>query len=264
MAKQQKPVLRQRIFEARYEQGYRYLDRCGELLVLLEKQLTDLSGCVWLPGELAPTGATLKCPDLDITMVFDAFRFILDQSPVGEIECEFDELAVEVLATITGRLDLRQTQRLGARRVKILPADSIEDAEKLSLRVCPVREWCCSGQHELQPRAYEQASVFELPDRSKGVRILTIPYHKIGTELQLDERLKVPPHHLPSGQHTALVEQQRRLKQQQKDPEAGVRIDIDYYWIRPPKEWSVRQFLNDASQEAARLEEMLLNRSGER
>jgi hypothetical protein len=55
-------------FEIRYESGYRYLDKTGETMLILEKLLPDLTGKVWMPIEVVPAGAKLKCPELDLML----------------------------------------------------------------------------------------------------------------------------------------------------------------------------------------------------
>ena len=74
-----KPKLLQNVFEARYERGYRYLDRCGDVMVILEEALPSLSNnSVWMPDDARPTGARMKCPSLDVTVAFDTARLVVD------------------------------------------------------------------------------------------------------------------------------------------------------------------------------------------
>ncbi len=266
MARHGKPVLKQRIFEARYEQGYRYLDRCGDTMVILEGLLTEQTKLVWLPTEMVPTGARMQCPELDVHIVFNAYTLVVDQNPVGDVECDFDKIALAALSTLVARFDLQKIRRFGARRLKILPveSDSIDGADALSVQLFPVKDWRKDRVQELTLRAVFGTSVFELPDRSKGIRIETKPFAKIGADLKIDERLKVPPHLLHTKQREALVEQLKRAKQRQHDPEAGLSIDIDYYWVWPPKEASPDDFLTEAQQEADRLETDFLSKGGHR
>ena len=78
-----RPKLVQQILEVRFERGYRYLDRCGETMLILEELLGEQTGAVWMTGETKPTGARLICPDLNVVIAFDAGRFIVDQNPAG-------------------------------------------------------------------------------------------------------------------------------------------------------------------------------------
>ncbi len=80
-----KQKLIQNVFEARYEHGYRYLDRCGDAMVILEEALPSISNNhVWMPEEMQPRGARMKCPDIDVTVAFDTTRLVVDQNPVDK------------------------------------------------------------------------------------------------------------------------------------------------------------------------------------
>jgi len=261
MTRRFEPVLKQRIFEARYDKGYRYLDRCGDAMAILEDLLTDQTGFVWLAAEASPASARMICPDLETTVVFSAQSLVVDQTPIPDATCDFSAIADTCLATITGRFDLRAFRRLGARRVKVIAAhtDSVEDAEALSLKVFSIPDWLALANSALTARASEPCFVFETPDRSLGIRITTKPYFSVGTELRVDDRLRLPPHHLPAKQHEALIEQLRRRQARQHKPEAGVTIDIDYYQMHPHA-FKVQEFLTAASQASDQLEITLLER----
>ena len=74
-----KPKVHERVFEARYERGYRYLDRCGDAMLVLEDVLTAETGKVWMPEDMTPKGAKLKCPELDLEVFFDTSRLAVIQ-----------------------------------------------------------------------------------------------------------------------------------------------------------------------------------------
>ncbi len=260
MSKKAKLIRRQRIFEARFEQGYRYLDRCGDAMLILEELLTEETKHLWLPEEMAPSGARMICPDLDITLVFDTHHLVVDQNPVSEIELDFSQLADSSLAVLKGRFGLGKMRRFGSRRIKLLPADSIEEAERLSVLHSPLDGRCSGWSSEFNPHSYQVTSTFESPDRSKGIRVRTEPFNKIGAEFRVDERLKLPPRHLPTGQHSALVEQLKRAKKREHDPEAGLLIDIDFYYMLPD-DVSPKQFIREGGQHADLLEQVILERS---
>jgi hypothetical protein len=261
MASRQEPVLKQRIFEARYTQGYRYLDRCGDAILVLEKLLAEETGRVWLVNEATPAGARIHCPDLEITVVFDSRRLVVDRHMITKFDCDFVHLATTILAVLTGRFGLGDIQRFGSRRMKIIPVDSIEDAEKLALKVSKVTPWWPVGEGTFAPRAFEHTYVFDRPDRSKGVNVMTRVFAKVGADVEVDERLKQPPHYLHADQRTALLEQLRRASQQRADPETGLLIDVDYYWVWPPKNPSANEFLEEAWRESDRFENELLKAS---
>jgi hypothetical protein len=192
MAPQKEPVLRQRIFEARYERGYRYLDRCGDAMVILEDLLAEGTGCLWFPAEATPTAARMICPDLDATLVFNAQSLVLEQAPVGDVEFDFARIAADSLGLIVGRFALEKMRRFGWRQIKLLPTNDIDEAEKLSVKCSPVADWRHKKSDGLVPREYEQAYRFESEDRTRGIRIFVKPFARYGVELHVDDRLRLP------------------------------------------------------------------------
>lgn len=258
MAKSTKPVLRQRIFEARYPKGYRYLDRCGELLLNLEELLPTITGTQWMPRQVAPTAAHIQSPELDVKVVINSYHMVLDHNPVGEACFDFGELCGATLASVVARFDLREMGRFGYRRIKILPEQDLNSAQMRSAALSPHGDWWNTKPEPYSLHQQTIESYFELPDRSKGIRIRTEPFAKLGVDLEIDEHLKLAPHLLPERQRDALVEQLRRQKMQRNDPESGVAIDIDYFWLRPPTDYSVPDFISAGEKEADALESAYL------
>jgi len=238
-----KPRLIQNIFEARYERGYRYLDRCGDAMVILEEALPNISkNSIWMPEEMRPQGARMKCPDMDLTLVFDAYRLCLDQNPAG-VDCPFEDISKYAFDTVISKFDIRKTTRLGNRRRYILPTDSIEDAEALSVKKAPLDNWPPRSSGQMTPRSYDLTSVLENKERSEGLRFSISPTFKIDAPLALDPRLTMAPRLLKEGQREALIGQLKRKKQRERDPLAGLSIDVDYWWLNP-EETAIEEFLD--------------------
>lgn len=230
---EQKPKKTRQVFEARYEKGYRYLDRCGEAILILEELLPTITQSTWMPEEIAPAGARLKCPELDLLIFFDTSSLVVDQNPT-DIECDFGEISRTVLATISARFDLRIFVRFGLRQFFMLGTDSVEDAEKLSVSRAPFKDWPVPTASEMRPKTVEIISLFE-NEQGQGYRFSVRPRHEVDAPLSIDDRLKTPSRLLPSGQSAALLNQLKRRKQRQESPIAGLSIDVDYYWVRPVK-----------------------------
>jgi hypothetical protein len=249
MAKDKQKLI-QDIFEARYEHGYRYLDRCGDAIVLLEQALPKVSGgAVWMPDEVAPKGARMKCPEHELTLVFDSARLGLDQNPADE-PCPFSEIADYAFQTVKSKFDISDIIRLGRRRLFLRPADSVEDAEALSVRKALFKQWPRVKDDELAPRSCDVAVDLEDPDRTKGVRIAVSAVHRPEAPLSLDDRLRRPPHLLARGQREALLEQLKRRRQREASPAAGLLIDIDC-WVIRPDDVDIQQFLKNSEEEIA-------------
>jgi len=234
--------LTQNVFEARYEQGYRYLDRCGDVMIILEQALPAISNNkIWMPEEIAPKGARMKCPKLEITLVFDAYKVCIDQNP-AYTPCPFENISKYIFATLCSKFEIGKTTRFGNRKRYVIATDSIEQAEALAVKKAPFDSWPVSEFEDMKPRSCEVTNVFENADRSKGVRFSVAPIFKIEAPLRLDKRLTMPPHLLKEGQREALINQIKLQKQREEKPLAGLQIDVDYWYLNPEKV-SVEAFL---------------------
>jgi len=248
----EKHTLLQRIVEVRYERGYRYLDRCGEVMLILDELLPQETGKVWLPEETAPSGARLKCPQLDITLHFNAERMNLSQSPAEGSRLDIGRLAQAIFTSISARFDLRIATRFGLRQIWMVPNDSIEEAEAASLHRIPLRaSWPVPAPEGMKIKNADLAVTFEVPNHSAGIRFQVRPGSRIDAPLEVDERLNLPPHMLPSGQREALIDQLRRRKQKEEEPLAGLVVDVDYYSLRPVI-GTLEAFLASAKKETSR------------
>ncbi|MCY2953830.1 MAG: hypothetical protein NTU53_17925 [Planctomycetota bacterium] len=253
------PKVLERVFEARYEKGYRYLDRCGDVMLVLEELLAAETGKVWMPDEVAPKGAKIKCPELDLAVAFDSARMAVIQTP-GEIDCPFDVVASLVLSTLVGRLDLRDMTRFGARFIRILGADSAEDAGALAARLAPIQDWPIPTGDGFTVTDCEASVVCDSADGSHGYRYQVRSVAKAESPIEIDDRLKMQPRFLPKDQNKVLLEQLRRRRQRAQDPVAGVLLDYDYYAVRPQK-LTPREFLDRAKGLEERILDAIMKRS---
>jgi len=254
----EKSRLTDRVLEVRYDRGYRYLDRCGEVLLILEDVLTQETGKVWMPEELSPTGARIKCPDLDAAIILDSYHLIVQQVPV-DVEFDFQMSCRTIWAVVETRLGLSAISRAGSRRKFTIPTDTLDDAEKLAVKYSPLRDWPVSESAAFKRHNSEATSVFESPDRTVGIRFTVSAEAKLGAPIKIDDRLRLPPHFLQSGQHEALLAQLKRHKDQNKDPDAGLVFDIDYYELFP-KQFDMAAFIKRAWTEDERFRDALLSK----
>lgn len=239
-----KPKPLERVFEARYERGYRYLDRCGDVIAVLEEMLTADTGALWLPSEMTPTGARLKCPDWEVEVLFDTGKLVVMHRPV-ELTRDLGELADSVLSVIIGRFDLKEFSRFGSRQIHLVPADSIEEAQALSVSLSPFTKWPKIANDNYSMREASATVVHENTEQSVGYRVETHVGYAFDAPEKLDPRLRTRPSHLPKGQYEALLAQLQRKQQREKAPLAGVVIDVDYYQMWP-KNLTPKQFLATA------------------
>lgn len=235
----------QNVFEARYERGYRYLDRCGDAMVILEEALPSVSNeGIWMQEEMHPKGARMKCPELDLILVFDTYRLCLDHNP-ADVACPFASISRYAFDTVVSKFAIEKTTRLGNRKQYILATDSIEQAEALSVRKAPFNNWPVLNSHDMKAKSCDVTSVLENEDRSQGLRFSIGSTFKVEAPLTLDRRLTIAPHLLAEGQREVLLSQMKRQKQRAQDPLAGLLIDIDYWWLNP-EEIAIKQFLESS------------------
>lgn len=251
--------LTKQVFEIRYEHGYRYLDRCGEAMLVFEDVLPDVTGRVWMPEEIVPSGAKLKCPELDVVMVFDSTRLIVDHDP-ADVDFDFPDLCATAYSVISARFDLSTVVRMGCRRFFMAPADSAELAAKLSIQLAPPPPSLGLDATRYPLKSADVTTyTFESDNQEEGYRVAVSPQVNPGAPDVIDQRLLSPTRLLPSGQKEALLAQLQRRKQREKHPTAGVMIDIDYYWTRPPKA-DLKSFFERAMPGTQRLADQYANR----
>jgi len=246
-----KPKLLQRILEIRYNRGWRFFDRCGEILYIFEQLLPTETGKTWLADDIGPAGAKVKCPELDVDLTFSAQMLHIEQSPAEEL-FDLEHLGRVVYATIAARLDLREVTRMGFRQIWLVGTDSIEEAEHQSIVRAPCSGgWPVLDNDAIRSRSVEVVTTYESHDHDRGVRFAMRPGFKLDAPLHIDSRLRQPPRSLPEGQREALIQQLRRRKQLETGPQAGVLVDVDYY-LTNPKDMSVQSFLRQAVPESDR------------
>lgn len=244
------PVQRQRIFEARYERGYRYFDRCGEVMGVLLEQLSEETKQLWLLDEATVQGTRLQCPELNLRLVFNANRIVLDEFFRLDVAFDFALLATMAFGIVRGRFDVKEVKRFGFRVISVCPTNSVEEAQRLSYNIWRPDSWHVPDNDGMSPLFMEQTAVYATDvERKREMRVVTEPFNKPGADLTVDPRLKQPPHLLPKDQREALLAQLARDKQNRQDPETGLAIDLDYSWTWPHDHLTVHDFLHQADEQ---------------
>lgn len=239
------PRLLEQTFEARYEKGYRYLDRCGDAMCILEDILSKDTGRVWMPDEMKPTGARMKCPETETVVVFDSSHLVVTRGDADVGEDEFASICVAACAAILPRLAIEEFVRVGARKKYLFGEDDIASAERASVAAAPSDIWPGPMPEGFVKVLVTHTREFARSDRSEGVRVSLAPFFRVGAPAEVDDRLRLPPHLLDTKQREALLEQLRLRRKRESNPDAGLLCDIDYYRTRP-KHPDFAKFLEDA------------------
>ncbi len=200
--------------------------------------------------QATPQSAKLKCPAKELLVTFDSGRLVVDQGHADE-EFDISGVCTTSLAVISARFDLKTFVRLGCRRLYLIPADSTEAAENLSLKFAPFKDWPETDGPIYKTRSCESATVFE-DDEGSGYRFGIRPAWRVEAPSQIDPRLLGSPKLLPTGQRDALLKQMQMQAQRQKNPVAGLLVDIDVYVNRPPRP-DIAKFLGEALEKCNKL-----------
>lgn len=249
-----KPKLRRHVVEIRFDKGYRYLDRCGEAMLILEELLPRETRRVWMPEQIVPSGAILKCPELDLTVTFNTFHLVLNREDF-QISADLIDIVKLIFATISARFDLREYLRFGVRRFYTVAADSIDEAEEYTLRLAPFDDWPDQKHDGFKRKSIEAVASFENEQLGEGYRTAIEPTWTVFAPLKLEQLANIPSRRQHQKQNEALLDQLKRQKQRATEPLAGITIDVDYYSYRPEAA-TLGDFLLRAEREADRLAEL--------
>lgn len=117
-------------FEARFKDGYRYLDRCGEAIVQIQSH-----NPFWLPQGANPMAGNLRNEDLNMILSLNiiGLSMNLSKSPVDPDGTTVERYAGEAEALyeiVIKALGVTQTTRVGARFRFLAEADTLEEADR--------------------------------------------------------------------------------------------------------------------------------------
>jgi hypothetical protein len=257
MPKSPTPVLTQETFELRYHRGYRYLDRCGDVLVILEELLPKDAGGTWLTEELTPTRASLKCPEYDGVILIDASRMVVQvENPDGARA--FNRIVTSVAQVVLSKFYIEAVARYGHRIDFMIPTDTLDEAERLSTLFSAAPGKAPESVEGFSFKAHEWATRFEDLESHAGFRLKVSPQQRIVVLGEVDERIRQPSHLLPRGQKEALIAQLRRKSELSRNPQVGLSIDIDCYSIDLGPKQRLSDFLTETLTRAERLRDMVL------
>ncbi len=119
------------IFEARYDEGYRYLDRSGEIIVRIRRHKP-----AWVVAGLAQQFVQMQLAQHKLVLNIGTEKLDLSVSePLDLAEAEkrtrvLGQEAEDVYQTVVEVLSSPNTTRVGVRFGFLAPADSLEDADR--------------------------------------------------------------------------------------------------------------------------------------
>ncbi len=139
-AHEQKITLTIATFETRYEDGYRYLDHCGDTLVRI-RQL-DRRWVLGTAMQNMPKGSAMVNQERELSLFFNNERIAISVQagagfPLVEGERKAELLGVNGEALydlIVECIRVRESSRVGVRYRFTAPADSLEEADRFVSR----------------------------------------------------------------------------------------------------------------------------------
>jgi hypothetical protein len=108
----------------RFVQGYRYLDRCGEAIVRLEKVLDKH----WIPAEPRPTGGAMRNAKLGMLATFSADNLQVQQEEFISYE-HFRDQTCKVYETLMNVFEIDTVLTPAAAVTLQIPYETIEQAQ---------------------------------------------------------------------------------------------------------------------------------------
>lgn len=212
----------------RFDQGYRFLDKCGEAVIKLENTLDP----GWLPGELKPTGGSLRNYTLGLGTIFDANAMSVVQTEYLSFEHFLDQ-SCKIFEIIRGTFDIKRIITPVLRVIFQVGFPDVESAERflLNLRVCTPDRGLVK-----QLGGTEAAVNFTLCTRTgeswqdvpvevrKRIDIRVITQER---QPAFDERIMLRLPLLPSRYHETIAEHRRLRRQHPKIVDVAVQVDCE-------------------------------------
>ncbi|MCP3963426.1 MAG: hypothetical protein GY719_36785 [bacterium] len=210
-------------FEIKFAFGHIYLDRCGQVLVEIERTMPG-----WVAGEVSPNSGRVQCPAHRQVANFNTEGFHIIASRPHNLDT-FCDHATSLWRILRSNLGLDNLIRIGARFYFLLPA---KDLEQVDERI---------ANADLNVRLPSRLDAAYTPIRRHIVVILKREEVEYRVELSGVERTESipPPKGLPDPRLLAKHQQKARIDQMRwreaydKNPMYAVSLDIDCVQYEP-------------------------------
>ncbi len=241
-------ILPKIVFEVRYKQGYRYLDRCGEMMIEIENKLKN-----WSAREATIIGCQME--NQTEKMIFNCSSVKLDLAQYDKKNLDFSSFFNNAVATfdiVSKNLGIREFVRFGLRYWFFYPVASMEEGRKI-LSANKFFNISTDIEKIFGKPMKDRSFVVILDKDNFGHRISLNLVHKEGVDLEkpADAFLTTAPHKLPKGQKEALLAQLDKKKRDEERPDVAILVDIDNY-KDSPKGDELKDFIKISDQLASK------------
>ncbi|GAX59105.1 chemotaxis protein histidine kinase and related kinases [Candidatus Scalindua japonica] len=235
-------ILQKIVFEARYKQGYRFLDRCGETMIDVENKIKG-----WIAGEAVPTGGSMVNELENMFFNFNSSKLDLSQHYTNISNYKnFIDYSYKFFDITKKNLGLKEYSRFGLRFWFLYPVDSMEKGRNILHKSHIFRE-NKEVENIFGKKVKDKSAVIVLEEEEKGIRVSLALALKKGMDIKIEqsEPMSTRPHELPRGQKEALMKQLKKIKKKKEDPDIAILLDIDNYINNPQAEY-LNNFINES------------------
>ncbi len=227
-------ILQKIVFEARYKQGYRYLDRCGETMIEAENKIKG-----WIAGEAVPTRGYMVNEAENMLFSFSSLKLDISQlyANINDYK-NFVNYSIKFFDLVSKNLGLKEYVRFGLRYWFLYPVDSEKTGREL-LHKSHIFSDNKKVEEIYGKKVKDKSAVIVLEEEGKGTRISLALALKKGIDIIIEqsEPMLTPSHKLPKGQKEALMKQLKKIKKIKEDPDVAILLDIDNYINCPQAEY---------------------------
>ncbi len=228
----QPAVLHEAVFEARYNYGYTYLDRCG---ITLNDLLQDNIG--WSVDGANPQTGVMRNPEKAAGFSFGSKKLDMNfkQSPDRLLLPDMTEIAsfsAQIPMTVLDHLAIEEVTRIGFRTWQLFGYDKLAEAQEAAKAL---RFVTSDRIAELGLGDVEEVSFSFVAERGDyAVRVAIAPVQQqVRLDLGTIKQALLEPRKMARGQRAALLSKLRAKKAKKTIPAFSVLLDVDTYCEYP-------------------------------
>jgi hypothetical protein len=236
-------------FEVRYAFGHTYLDRCGQTLVDVERNIEG-----WVAGDTDVQSGALANPSTGDSVRFSPERFVFTATQPREVS-HLASTAAAIWGIVRLNLGLSEWVRVGARFQYLLPKSSSEDVERALLRapmrvvlVAPSPGAGLSWPEGFIQTAQQPSATFKKDGLQYRVALMSI----IRAEgVSASSLIATNPRLLSKNRRQARLDAIKARQNYERNPSFAIHLDVDCF-AEDPEEVEAESFIVAQAAEAGK------------
>lgn len=238
-------VLHRLVFELRYNDGFVYLDRCGQTLNSLLREFPE-----WECAKADPSSGQLVHRKTNRSFTFGTAKLDLAQTQSPDVVTigppqEFGNLCDGLATIVTEELGLCSFSRIGVRAWHLLGAKTREEADNAILGLGFLNQDRMVSAVGGKPTAGSFSLTLEREHAFWRVAVTSVEQDVFTDPTALRRLARSRPRDQDRGQDRALRDKIRAERALKHVPPVAVLVDIDAYMEDPPipQDLSIREFV---------------------